>query len=276
MERTFFTTFCRANNLIAALEDPKVPEFLRPLFPSILRATAGSTACDVAQDHCQDTVTPCGPSTNGKITPLSPSIYTALLQCLASDPCLSEYTYYRSTQSLLDLEPDTPVLSSNAQINYAITHRGRRFSDASHSVGDSVIMFYSEQKTSLTTRKSFGQIHQIFNHKRRLRSGKFLHQTFLALKVYLPLCSADAHLDPYIDLHVGARLVYAALTADTVVIPLNNVICHAAMCPFESLGATSPSRPCSVVVALDEVTLMLMDSSGFIANKHFQGFNLEM
>lgn len=169
-----------------------------------------------------------------------------------------------------------PVLSSNAQVIYAIMHGGRRFSDASHSIGDSTVMFYSERTNGLATPKSFGQIHQIFNHKRLLRSGKFFHQTFLALKVYLPLCSADAHLDPYIDLHVGARLVYTALTAETVVIPVDKLICHVAICPFESVAAVSPSRSCSVVITLDEVNFALMTNADGMADSDLQGFNPEI
>lgn len=228
--------------------------------------TGGNTTCDAVPDQNHhsddfDTFIPSDP-----FIPLPPSIYTGLLQCLAADPSLSEYTYYRSTQSLIiATNLDTPVLSSDAQVIYAITHQGRRFSDAGHSFGDSNVMFYSEQ-VGLATRKSFGQIQRIFNHRRRLRSGKFVQQIFLALYVYPPLSPDDTHLDPYNDLHVGARLVYAAPNPVPVVIPLNDVICHVAICPFKKVAPSSPSRPCSVVVALDEVSQGLI-SGGQMSTK---------
>lgn len=229
---------------------------MRPFFPSISRESGSGTVRDGADQYDGNSET--SPAhdrfSDKETTPLSPDIYTALLRCLAVAPRLSGYTYYRSTDSPTD--PDTPVLSSNAQVKNAITHGGRRFSNASHSAGDSNVMFYSRH----SCRKSFGRIQQIFDHKRRLRSGKLLQQTFLAIKAYSPLSPADAHLDPYSDLEgIGAELVYTAPNPDIVIIPLNDVTCHIAMCPFESVACTPLSCPCSVVVILDEVSPLLSE-----------------
>lgn len=269
MERTFFTAFCRLNNLIATLSDPMAPHFLRPLLHSIGVATGSNIAWEAfeSQQNLKDSETFDAPDRlqSEDTTLLSLTIYEALLERLASDPHLSEYTHYRSIQSPTD--PDTPVLSRNARVDHGITHRGRRFSDANHSVGNSNIMFYSRHRGRETC-KSFGQIHRIFSHKRRLRSGKVLQQTFIAVNVHPPLPPTDVHLDPYKDLEgIGARLVCTVPISRAVVITLDEVICHIAICPFRSASSASGSlsSPCSVVIALDEVSTLGIPTHGVVS-----------
>ena len=185
-------------------------------------------------------------------TPLPQGVYDTLLQYLFAEPQLSDFTYYRSIQS--PFAPSIPILSPDAQQLSTVTHMGRRFCPATHSIGDSNIMFYTH---GFSDRSGwvFGQIQSIFKHKRSTRSGEFRSDVFLSIKIYEPLAAMDAHLDPY-DAFKGlsAKLVCLECGSDTVVILLSDVVCHVVMCPFRSPASVhQPAYACSVAVVLDEV-----------------------
>ena len=247
MERTFFLSFCRTNNLLVALNDPSFPAGLRPLIPFI------DETFEQTSSNASTAAEPTQPTPNETNSVLSQDTYDALLRLLLSQPHLSDYTFYRPIGSPTD--PNIPILNPHAQSLPFITVSGRKFADARHSSGDSNVSFRSRGPRGATS-IDVGQIQSIFKHTRAIRNGDFRHQIFLSIKVYQPLSQVDAHLDPYnVFEGLGARLVYAALDHPAVVVPLNDVVCHVALCPFESPPSVQqPSSQCAVVIILDEVS----------------------
>ncbi|KAI1782723.1 hypothetical protein LXA43DRAFT_977421 [Ganoderma leucocontextum] len=256
MERTFFISFCRTNNLLAVLNDPAFPVGLRPLIPFIdetFPRTFKHTSSDASSASTEPT------QVTGTTSALSQDTYAALLHHLLSEPHLSDYTYYRPIGSPTD--PNIPILNPNAQLLPFVAVSRRRFADARHSSGDSNILFRSRGLRRATC-EAVGQIQSIFKHKRTIKNGGFRHQIFFAIKAYQSLSPIDAHLDPYqVFEGLGARLVYTALNPHTVVVPLSDVVCHVALCPFESPPSVQqPSSQCAVVLVLDEYQERVMNA----------------
>ncbi|KAI0644443.1 hypothetical protein C8Q79DRAFT_912872 [Trametes meyenii] len=244
MENTFTQTFCMTNNLKAIVHGASFPEILQPLIPLIERAFSGQVS-SLLTDLGLTSGRPI-PEDPGHLVQLPNEVYNSLFQRLSTDVLLSEGTSYRHARA--SLSPADFVLNPSARQLDAIVHRGRRYADVTHRIGDSQVVF----RRGTTTR--FGQIQSIFLHHRRLWSGDFRYQVFIALREHEALSPQDVTHDNYRK-HEGleAQLVRSTLDPAVLVIPIQDIVCHFASCPLPEPDTSSIPYPCLVVISLNEV-----------------------
>ncbi|KAI0323451.1 hypothetical protein GY45DRAFT_1209873, partial [Cubamyces sp. BRFM 1775] len=224
-----FLSFCMASNLRALLSSHSSPEILHLFGPFLETSNSGTDTLPLA---ITDLGFPVGDTDDvlcADATDLPALTYDALLHRLNSDPALSSSVTYRHRSSRTDA--GVPVLNPKATILRSVVHKGRRYTDASHNVGDSQVLFTCSSPNRPST---YGRIQSIFVHRRYSSVGVVRRQVFAAVARFSPLSDVDARSDPYRRyVGLGAHLVYADLAATIEVIPVQDIISHFVSCPYE-------------------------------------------
>ncbi|KAH9856389.1 hypothetical protein C2E23DRAFT_722656 [Lenzites betulinus] len=232
MEHTLFESFCMTNNLRSLISAPSSSDVLQELSSLFDQNFAGDPRNPVP------TLSDMGPSADDsvvldfeQVSPLPALIYRALFRRLSFDLVLAQSVVYRRSDSTADMS--TPILNPNAQFLSAVMHRGRRYTDAAHNVGDSQVTYFRHVTPALSS-PAYGQIQAIFVHQRAVPGGCFRNQVFAAIRAFRELGPVDASTDPYrIHRGLGAKLMVADLDTTTEVLPMEDVRGHFVSCLYD-------------------------------------------
>ncbi|KAI0364889.1 hypothetical protein BV20DRAFT_955398 [Pilatotrama ljubarskyi] len=250
MERTFFRSFCMANNLKVLINEGVLPQLFKDYAPLLDVAFSGDNR-DISTTafECDPASEPRGLVLDEEKADRIPTrVYLHLLSCIQTDPTLNRSTTYRAVSGVAD--GSSRFLSPRGQTLPFIVHRGRRYSSASHGVGDSHVVVRSANSGTF-----LGQIQLIFIHKRRPSTGsEFIHQVFASIRPFRRSTQdTDASPDPYaLYVGLGASLVYADAEDRTLVVPMRDVISHFVACPHRAeVAPVQRSRQVFVAIELE-------------------------
>ncbi len=166
-------------------------------------------------------------------------VYRALHRRLSLDPALAQSVMYQPFDSS-STDISIPILNPNGQLLRAVMHRGRRYTDCKHNLGDSQVIFLRRSTQPLGT-LVHGVIQTIFLHERSLPTGGFRSQVFAAVRIYRELDSTDAIADPYrVHPGLGVKLIHATLEESIEVLPMQDIISHFVSCPYLPPAPTPP------------------------------------
>ena len=133
-----------------------------------------------------------------------------------------------------------------------IVRLGQTFHTAKTSLADSNILFRQPYSADLLA----GSISSIFSLTRfQGQDREQVTETFLVLQQYSPLNLMDASVDPYRQFPLyGSRLFYKTFNNQTLLIHINEVICHFGMLPYQS---DVIDRECIYCLPLQKVSEIL-------------------
>ncbi|KAI0691403.1 hypothetical protein C8T65DRAFT_587227 [Cerioporus squamosus] len=270
-EVTFFESFCLGNNLKALMVSRELPIVLHDFIDLIDCSFSG----DVPEsDTTRPSVYAAGSEPmltvhEKKASPLPFETYQALLGCIQGDPALRGTGLYRS---VFEDQDGAIVLNPQAELLQHVEHRGLRYCTYSHYPGDSHVLFRASTAATARTREtehpalSLGQIQAIFIHKRLQADGKYLHQTFAALRTFGALSEADQCHDPYRRYNsLRATLIYSSPARNIRVVPMRDITAQFVACPYRH-PQSALSRPCMVAIPLDEVSVSKTTATQACAN----------
>ncbi|KAH9849302.1 hypothetical protein BC628DRAFT_1300549, partial [Trametes gibbosa] len=250
MEGTFMKTSCRAANLKPMLQDPRVAvdleEFLKVYGDVSGEDERGMRLESVLRSNDAPFVVPdlSSPGNSGRESALSSETYIALLDRLNAE-----------SSTLLFVDPSVTAKQhhqrylSHTIFNHSdIIIHGIHYRPQLTSSRDSNVQFHPHPDSLVA---QAGSIQSIFTHRRKLRNGEFVSETFLAVKHLVELSGSDVQKDNFRKFpHAGGRLHYDEYAREVHVVRPQNILCHIAKTPLRIAGIT---KACVHVLPLDRV-----------------------